>query len=212
MVRYTSQGHNKAVKSSCLGIAQYVYHYGSPASPQPEGKALEALKFGWLSVEESENGIRFGISGSTPAEIKTDEVPTLLGFLKQHLEDSANRRSSWRLTLSTLGGTEADQLQVSVNGVKAKAIDISITGLFVETEEPIGERGDSLDVAVAFEDEAVSLRATIVRQDASMRRIAIHLPDCIDAQGTLCPPDSYQRIFTALEQIWLDKKLGLVWS
>ncbi len=179
---------------------------------------MEALQFGPISIEESEDGIDFipaaEFTGKT--RIRTDDVPILMNFLKKHLEESANRRSSWRLSVTSLAGTDADGLRVAIGAhgktVVAQVIDISLTGMLVQVEEPIGERGEVFDIGVEYGVYYETLVGTIVRQDDSMRRLAFHFADCIDEQGALCPPTEYREIFIALEHIWLDKKLGLQWN
>lgn len=177
---------------------------------------MDALIFGSLSIEDAEEGIRIVPVDASPATIKTAEVPLLLNFLKQHLEESANRRSSWRLPLSTLGGTRAEQLVVSLqrggHEIDVGVIDLSITGSLVSTGHYVGESGDKVAVHLVLEDLEATLTGTIVRQDHDRQRVAIHFPDCIDEAGALTPPEAYREIFNALEEIWLDKKLGLVWS
>lgn len=177
---------------------------------------MEALKFGPLSIEETDSGVRFQLQWGPPADLAANDLPLLMDFLKQHLEVTANRRSSWRLPLNSLGGTEADNLVVTIHrgeyALAAKAMDISLTGMFVLTPEPIGERGDTVDVEVVFDGGRALLQGSIVRQDSSMRRVGLHFHKCIGADGSLCPPEAYLRIFNRLEQIWMDRKLGLVWS
>jgi hypothetical protein len=178
---------------------------------------MAKLQFGDMFFEETGDGVDIISAPNSPGRntISTADVPMLMSFLKQHLEDSANRRSSWRLPLNTINGSDADRLNVSLQGpsetIEAKAIDISMTGMSLETREPVGERGDSLQVHVEFLGTCVTLSATIVRQDASMRRIGLLFPDSVDSMGSLTTPPEYRKIFIALEQIWLDSKLGLKW-
>ncbi len=179
---------------------------------------MEALQFGSLSIQETDQGIDFiaGVGKSQTCRVNTDDVPTLMNFLKRHLEDSANRRSSWRLSLMALAGTEADTLEIRLlphpDKISVVAMDISLTGMLLLASDSVGECGDSVEVQVAFQGVEVTLAGTIVRQDIETKRFAVHFPGCLDTEGTLCPPDAYRDIFYALESIWLDKKLGLQWS
>ena len=140
---------------------------------------MEALQFGPLCIQETEQGIDFiaGVGASETCRINTDDVPTLMNFLKRHLEDSANRRSSWRLGLAALAGSEADTLEIDlVSGatkVPVGAIDISLTGMLLLSPESVGECGDRVEVQVRFQGMEDTLSGTIVRRDAATERFAI---------------------------------------
>ena len=94
---------------------------------------------------------------------------------------------------------------------RVTAEDISLTGMFIESFNPIGERGESVNVDIEFAGHYASLHGLIVRQDKAMTRCALQFQDCIDAQGIPCPPSELSEIFYKLEQIWLDKQLTLEW-
>lgn len=179
---------------------------------------MEVLQFGNLSVRETEDGVSFDSADSLVdySQVNTAEVPVLISFLKDHLKYAANRRSSWRLSLHQLVGTDADDLQVTISKgqqrIAAGVLDISLTGMFLELDEPVGERGDAVEIDVSLGQVGDFLSGVIVRLDPGMTRVAVHFPNCIDNHGGLCPPLAYKKIFHSLEQIWLDKKLGLEWS
>lgn len=184
-------------------------------SQMQEEQFVETIKFGDIAVSEKDTGIEFKVSRGNAADIGTSEVPLLIDFLKQHLDDSANRRSSWRLPLTSIRGTEADDLSVTVfygqSEQRVTAKDISLTGMFIEAFHPIGERGDTVDLEITFAGFHANLRGLIVRQDKAMTRCALQFHDCMDAQGVPCPPEPLSEIFYKLEQIWLDKQLTLEW-
>ena len=179
---------------------------------------MKSLQFGNLRVEETDTGIDFhNLEGvASVSQINTEEIPVLMNFLKRHLADSANRRSSWRLDLAELPDSELETLAVHVvldgESLPVEPQDISLTGIRVVAEAAIAERGDQIGVRVSLGDHSASLVGIVVRQDSDMKRVAIHFPECIDSRGTLTPPDALWEIFTTLEQIWLDRKLGLQWS
>jgi len=179
---------------------------------------VEALQFGNLSIRETSDGITFNSLDSQVdcSQVNTAEIPLLISFLKDHLKYAANRRSSWRLSLHQLTGTIADDLQVTVakgrQRVAAGVLDISLTGMFLDLSEPVGERGDTVEIDVSLGEVGDFLTGVIIRLDPGMTRLAVHFPNCIDNHGALCAPLAYQKIFHTLEEVWLDKKLGLEWS
>jgi|TARA_R100001509_G_scaffold165723_1_gene149264 hypothetical protein len=176
---------------------------------------VETIKFGDIAVSDKDTGIQFKVTLGSTADIDTSDVPLLIDFLKQHLDESANRRSSWRHPLNSVRGTAADDLRVTVlsgeSEQRVTAEDISLTGMFIESFNPIGERGESVNVDIEFAGHYASLHGLIVRQDKAMTRCALQFQDCIDAQGIPCPPSELSEIFYKLEQIWLDKQLTLEW-
>jgi len=175
---------------------------------------MESLNFGKLTITQTEAGVEIDSHGA--ATLKNADIPLLLEFLKQYLSDYADLRSSWRLNVEQLKDTPAEKLAVSVSGKHAytqpTVLDISLTGMFLESDTPLGERGEQVEVTVEFAGEQAVLQATIIRHDDARNRVAINFPGCVDAKGDLCPPEAYRAIFYALEQIWLDKKLGLQWQ
>lgn len=175
---------------------------------------MESLNFGKLTITQTEAGVEIDSHGA--ALLKNADIPLLLEFLKQYLSDYADLRSSWRLNVEQLNNTPAEKLAVSVSGkhvsTQPTVLDISLTGMFLESDKPLGERGEQVEVNVEFEGEQAVLQGTIIRHDDEHNRIAINFPGCVDANGELCPPEGYRSIFYGLEQIWLDKQLGLQWQ
>ncbi|WP_235898534.1 PilZ domain-containing protein [Parahaliea maris] len=173
------------------------------------------MNFGDLAISEHEEGIEFSIGQLSSADISSSDIPLLINFLKQHLNESANRRSSWRLPLTGLRNTEADHLRVTALGGDTEqavtAIDISLTGIFIESSQPLGERGEDVYVRLELLGLAVEVRGLIVRQDKTMTRCALQFPDCLDKGGRPNPPEALSDIFYKLEQVWLDKQLTLEW-
>ncbi|MDZ7782099.1 MAG: PilZ domain-containing protein [Halioglobus sp.] len=175
---------------------------------------MESLNFGKLTITQTEAGVEIDSHGA--ALLKNADIPLLLEFLKQYLSDYADLRSSWRLNVEQLKDTPAEKLAVSVSGKHASTqltvLDISLTGMFLESDKPLGERGEQVEVNVEFAGEQAVLQGTIIRHDDERNRVAVNFPGCVDANGELCPPEAYRSIFYGLEQIWLDKKLGLQWQ
>jgi len=173
------------------------------------------MNLGDLAVSEKDEGIEFRISQSTATDISTSDIPLLINFLKQHLDESANRRSSWRLPLTGLRNTEADYLRVTAiwddDVETVTAIDLSLTGIFIESTRPLGERGDDVYLRIELAGMSAEVRGLIVRQDKTMTRCALQFPECIDQRGRPSPPKALSDIFYKLEQIWLDKQLTLEW-
>ena len=175
---------------------------------------MESLNFGKLTISQTDAGVEIDSHGA--AVLKNADIPLLLEFLKQYLSDYADLRSSWRLDVGQLKDTPAEALRVSVSGKHASAhttvLDISLTGIFLQSDKPLGERGETVEVTVEFQGEKAVLNGTIVRHNDELNRFAFTFPDCISADGDLSPPKAYRAIFYALEQIWLDKQLGLQWN
>lgn len=176
---------------------------------------VETMNFGNLAISENEEGVEFCIGQVSSADITSADIPLLINFLKQHLDESANRRSSWRLPLTGLRNTEADHLRVTAlagdTGEPVTAIDLSLTGIFIESAHPLGERGEDIQIRLEFLGIEVEVRGLIVRQDKSMTRCALQFPDCLDQRGRPTPPQALSDIFYKLEQVWLDKQLTLEW-
>ncbi|GAB3270130.1 PilZ domain-containing protein [Parahaliea aestuarii] len=176
---------------------------------------METIKFGHFAVSDRDAGIAFRINYGETADIETSDIPVLIDFLKKHLNESANRRSSWRLPLSSLRDTEADQLRITILSGEVEQvvtpIDISLTGMFIHAPLPVGETGEHIDLEIEFGGSRVELRGLIVRQDKSMTRCGLQFVGCMDSEGTPCPPTELSEIFYQLEQVWLDKKLALEW-
>ncbi len=175
---------------------------------------MESLNFGKLTIKQTDAGVEIDSHGASV--LKNADIPLLLEFLKQYLSEYADLRSSWRLDVAQLKGTPAEMLVVTAAGkhvpTATTVLDISLTGIFLQSAKPLGERGESVEVAVEFQGERAVLNGTIVRHNDENTRFAITFPECMDAAGELTPPKGYRSIFYALEQIWLDKQLGLQWK
>ena len=82
-----------------------------------------------------------------------------------------------------------------------------------------------LDVGQLKDTPAEALRVSVSGKHASAHTTVLDisltgiflqsdkpLGERISADGDLSPPKAYRAIFYALEQIWLDKQLGLQWN
>jgi hypothetical protein len=178
---------------------------------------MNNLRLGDLIIQAKEDGLSMRSSKSLSAlgDVQLEDIPTLLEFMKSYLEESANRRSSFRLDLTELNLIDYQELRISLltdqKEFAVRPLDISLTGVLVETNEYVDDR-ETVQVNISYGGKRVSMNAKIVRSNESSRRIALHFPDVMQTDGTLNAPVELTKIFDALEGGWLDKSLGLKWN
>lgn len=179
---------------------------------------METLHFGDMTIRETENGLAFRAcnNGAPLALVSTADVSVIMSFLQRHLETSACRRSSFRLKLSQLRPEDYRRLQVTINNgdvhQEVAALDISLSGLYIESDTPIAGHGDTLEVAISFGSHYAELAATVIRRSGCGLGYALHFPECVSPRGKLTPPATLRGLFQALEGVWLDGSLGLSWN
>jgi hypothetical protein len=179
---------------------------------------MESLYFGELLIEETEVGLQFRTRWDRAplAELDSKDVQIVLEFLKRHLAETANRRSSFRLDLGLMNQDEANRLSVTITHqgqqTRVRPLDISLTGLFLETDANLGELGAPVQAEICYGKHTVCLKATVVRHNESRRQFALHFPVCLSDDGELTPPAEYRLMLQELERVWLDASLGLEWS
>ena len=124
----------------------------------------------------------------------------------------SNRRIGFRIDLRQLKQDISNRLRVMVvtdGGQSAVTpVDLSITGICVESEQIIGEHGEHVDVSLSFDDQSIELPAVIVRQDNSNNLTAFQFTG-VAKGGEFNPPFELNYIFRALEELWLDSSLNL---
>lgn len=179
---------------------------------------MDQLQSGNLQIRASKNKLIFEISGQPGAttEVEAEDLPRILAFLKNHGDSHNNRRLGFRLDLSQLPPGVREQLRVhaltDVGRVPVTPVDISITGIRVDSDKLEGKPGQQTTLEVDFEDTRVILPAVLVRRFADNRRLAFHFPEIFGEDGRLRPPAELTEIIYALESLWLDQNLDLKWN
>lgn len=178
---------------------------------------MDNLRLGDLIIQAGETGlsIRNSQSLTIPSEISLEDIPVLLDFMKSFLEESANRRSSFRLDLTELSLDDYQKLEVCVltgrGQCRVRPLDISLTGMLLDAETYCGTEGEKVRVNIEFGSLRSVLSARVVRANESSRRIALQFPEVRVADGSVDAPEELTDIFHALEASWLGKSLGLDW-
>ena len=176
------------------------------------------LRLGDLFIHAREEGLTLVKEGSVTelANIEIEDVPEIMVFLRTYLERTDNRRLSFRLDLTQLDSEVHQRLRVSVmsdrGSIDVKPLNISVTGMYVESETlPVWE-GQDVIVRIMFEGHLTVICGSVVRVNDASRRFALHFPDVIAEDGSLDPPSSLSDLFGTLESIWLNKILNLDWN
>ena len=169
-----------------------------------------------LVVRTQSDKIAFEVQGSAGncAVLDYRELPLLLEFLNSYIHSQTNRRTGFRIDLSLLDQEVWNRFHVSVKAnntpFPVRPMDISITGVFVESEQNLGEQGALVDISLSYEDTSVELAAVIVRQNPSCTRTAFRFVGVCNEKG-FDPPNELEHIFHALEALWLERSLNLEW-
>lgn len=173
------------------------------------------LRFGELSMKATEQGVSFYKNDqiSALACVEPDDVPVIIDFLKSYLADGANRRSGFRLDLTQLRATDHQRVAVAVLTERGRfnvtALDLSLTGMLVDSEFFLGREGEMVMLDITFEGHQALLSANVVRRDECDRHVAFNFPDVMGEDGSLHPPADLSAIFYSLEALWLDESLDV---
>jgi hypothetical protein len=179
---------------------------------------MEHIKSGNLVIRTMEEKLVFEIHGSSLAlaEVPAEDLPVILEFINAHRAAHANRRMGFRLDLQQLDPTALEQFQVTVDigagAIPVQPIDLSITGIRVDSDTLEGQPGMQAILTLAFEDHSVALSAVLVRHSESIGRFAFHFPEIFGENGRLSPPRELTEICYALESLWLNENLDLKWN
>jgi PilZ domain len=152
---------------------------------------------------------------ATCAMIGSEDLPQLLAFLNSYLCAQSNRRIGFRIDLEQLQHYISDHFRVLIatkrGRLSAMPIDLSLTGICVESEHVIAQHGDRVEVILCYDDKKVVLPSIVVRQDGPRARTAFHFIGLVK-DGEPDPPSALEYIFQQLEGLWLDHRLHLEWS
>ncbi len=178
---------------------------------------MSELHSGNLTIRTMGEKIAFEFTGKAAASAVIDsrELPVVLEFLNSYLASQSNRRIGFRIDLKQLNHDIADRFCVVVetDGKKLAVtpIDLSITGIYVESAEFTFKHGSQVVINLRYDDKAIALPAVAVRQDNSYTRTAFHFVGVVE-DGELAPPSELDAIYHALEALWLNDSLNLKWS
>lgn len=178
---------------------------------------MSEIHSGDLTIRTMGEKIAFELKGKdfSRAVIDSRELPALLEFLSSYLASQSNRRAGFRIDLSQLSHDIVEQfcVFVEVDGKKLAVtpIDLSITGIYVESEEFTFKHGSRVVINLSYDDKIVALPAVTIRQNTSYTHTAFHFVGVVE-DGESSPPSELDAIFQALEALWLNNSLGLTWS
>ncbi|MBK6738033.1 MAG: PilZ domain-containing protein [Haliea sp.] len=100
------------------------------------------------------------------------------------MRTQSNRRTGFRINLSQIKSHLADRLCVTVamrqGQVTAKPIDLSLTGICVESSYHFGRAGAMVDIILDYGQHHAVLPAIVVRHEGAVDHTAFHFVDSIN--------------------------------
>ena len=178
---------------------------------------MSEIRTGNLLIRTKEESVEFEFIGKGFAcvDVACSELPELLGFFNSYLRMQSNRRTGFRINLSQIKSHLADRLCVTVamrqGQVTAKPIDLSLTGICVESSYHFGRSGATVDIILNYGQHHAVLPAIVVRHEGAVDHTAFHFVDSIN-DGEADPTPELEFIFRELESLWLDQCLQLEWA
>lgn len=178
---------------------------------------MPEMRTGNLLIRTKEESIELEFIGKEFAcvDVACSELPELLGFFNSYLQTQSNRRTGFRINLSQIKSHSSDRLCVTVathqSQVSAKPIDLSLTGICVESSHHFGRSGAMVDIILNYGQHHAVLPAIVVRQDDAVDHTAFHFVDSIK-DGEADPTPELEFIFRELEALWLAQCLQLEWA
>ncbi|MBT4519036.1 MAG: PilZ domain-containing protein [Halieaceae bacterium] len=178
---------------------------------------MSKIRAGNLVIRAGVDKLAFEVEGSATncAIVHHKELPALIDFLNSYVDFQANRRTGFRINLHQLKEQDYRRLEmwVEIAGkrVQVEPLNLSITGVFIESEQFNGQQGANVLVTLGFDGESVTLPSRVVRQDISLTHTAFHFHG-VFSDGRLDPPPQLETIFRALQALWLDNNMNSAWS
>lgn len=178
---------------------------------------MSEIRTGNLLIRTKEDSVEFEIIGKefACADVATSELPELLGFFKSYLRTQSNRRTGFRINLTQIKSNLSNRLCVTVatrqGQMSALPIDLSLTGICVESSHHFGGYGAKVDIILSYDQHHAVLPAVVVRQDGAVDHTAFHFVGSIN-DGEPDPTPELELIFRKLEALWLDQCLQLEWA
>jgi len=172
---------------------------------------MEELHFEEFSIKIENTYVTLVIHGKddTTVKIRSDHVPEIIQFLKEKTEDESNRRAAYRIDIERLCHPARDRLHVLVDDpqkahIEVTPINISITGILIETTHNIGTQGIHTIVRIDLDNMQALLPATVVR--VIQNKVALQFTNSI-IDGELNPASELNAICRVLETAWLKSRI-----
>ncbi len=177
---------------------------------------MSEMRSGNLIIRTKNNKVEFEVVGKSCscAHIDPSELPIIVQFLNTYFYSQSDHRTAFRIDLSRLKQDISKHFRVFVETtdrqVAVKPIDVSVAGIYVETEQVIGKVGAKVNVSLSYDNKTIVLQAIVVRQSITSTHTALHFIDA-GREGVFGPPSRLDFIFRELETLWLGSCLNLVW-
>ena len=172
---------------------------------------MEAIRIGQLTIRTDDDQIEFIVDGAPMrrATVSAKDLPGLVDFLSGSALTGSERRTGFRVPIASLGSSIGDRFHAFVRTqdggwVEVTPVDVSLTGILVETEENVGTQGAQSSVKLALDDNTVQLPSVVVRREP--HRVAFQFTESIK-HGELDPPPKLVAIYRTLETLWLKARV-----
>ena len=172
---------------------------------------MDVLNFSQLSIRSEDEYVTFVIHGKDDYNVKVraDHIPEIVDFLRTKADTESNRRVGFRVDVAALGHSFSDRFRVFADTpegdrVKVTPINVSLTGILVETEHYLGDQNIHSSVELVLDNINVRIPSIIVRCDHN--RVAFQFIASIK-DGQLDPPPELVAIFRTLEMNWLKTRV-----
>ncbi len=173
---------------------------------------MEAIRIGQLTIRTDDDQIEFIVDGAPMrrATVSAKDLPGIVDFLRGSALAGSERRTGFRVPIASLGSSIGERLRAFVttqrgDWVEVTPVNISLTGILVETEENLGAQGTQSSVKLALDDNTVQLPSVVVRHEPN--RVAFQFTESIK-DGELEPPPKLVAIYRTLETLWLKARVN----
>lgn len=165
------------------------------------------LQIGDIVVEAEGGQISFQREGESTVNLKLEgmALSELLDFLRSVRVDQQNRRRGFRVPV--VSNRLQAQLGAPHDKARARARDVSLSGIFLEFPEGVPELqvNDRVDIAISHGNDDAAMRGIVKRRtDAGL---GIEFGHAADTESPT-PPAEFARIVMLLEKEWLADRLG----
>ncbi len=177
---------------------------------------MPEFRSGNLIIRAMDDKIALSLADETRkcATVDHRELPLVLEFLTSFLSSQSNRRTGFRIELQQLKQRICDRFQVfvEVDGLRVATtpVDLSLTGICVESDEIVAKQGTRAKITLVWEDREILLPGIVIRQNYSCTRTAFQFIGVVK-EGKTKPPPDLNFIFRELETLWLNDSLSLEW-
>ena len=172
---------------------------------------MDELILSKLSIRSENNHVVFAFhdKDNTCVRIREDHVPEIIEFIASKTDLASNRRATPRVDVTAFEPSLHDRFSVYVetpdgDWVEVTPINISLTGILVETDQEIYDEDLYTSVGLKLDDMNVMLPSIVVRRGDNL--VAFQFIASIK-DGRLNPAPELVAIFQALEMTWLKTRL-----